>query len=133
MMIDTLLEKAPQWTGGDTPENGRVVMSQCSLVRNLADFPFPARCNEEEKAAVVERVMAVLDNLNLLAEGRFYNLQDLDAAGTRLLSETASSIRDMTVSGSTARLSMRRDCSRMRTLVCSVETTRAVSPRPAWR
>jgi protein arginine kinase len=87
MLLDTLQEKAPLWLSGDAPEATGVLTSQCSLARNLSDFPFPARCTSEEKRAILDRVVTVLDNLNLFASGQFYSFVDLDEQSIQFLAE----------------------------------------------
>jgi protein arginine kinase len=87
MLLDTLQEKAPSWLSGDAPEASGVLISQCSVARNLSDFPFPARCTSEEKRAILDRVVTVLDNLNLFASGQFYSFVDLDEQSIQFLAE----------------------------------------------
>ncbi len=87
MVVDTLLDRLPPWVGEETPDSALVLHSHCTLVRNLADFPFPNRCSDEEKLAVTNRVVALLDSLNMLANGRYYALQDLTPGERRFLAE----------------------------------------------
>ncbi len=89
MLLDTLQDKLPAWFSDaeSGPEGEMAVLSQCSLGRNLADFPFPAQCSNDEQQAVLDRVAGVLDNLNLLASGRFYRLKELDPEELRFLAE----------------------------------------------
>ncbi len=90
-MVETLLDKAPLWLAGDGPEASVVVASECSLLRNLADFPFPARCSEEERRSIEERMMDVLERVDLLANGQYCPLSTSLLAGNsseeRLLAE----------------------------------------------
>ena len=87
MVVDTLLDKMPLWISDDAPDAGICVLSQGTLVRNLADFPFAHRCSEDEKRTIETRVLGVLDNLNLLSSGRYYSFQDLDTKEIRFLAE----------------------------------------------
>lgn len=59
-MIETLLENKVRWLAGDGPQGGRVVYSRCVLSRNLADFPFPARCSMDERSAIEERLLGAM-------------------------------------------------------------------------
>ncbi|MBI4557206.1 MAG: hypothetical protein HY706_06445 [Candidatus Hydrogenedentes bacterium] len=86
-MVATLLEKRAQWLKGDGPEAVSVVVCRGSLYRNLADFPFPARCSPDEKKAVEDRVWNVLESSNLLAGGQYYSFRDLDPKVARFLAE----------------------------------------------
>ena len=87
MLLDTLQEKVPLWLSDDAPEATGAVVSQCCIARNLSDFPFPERCAEEEKKSVLDRVVTVLDNLDLFAGGHFYSLEELDDQSIRFLAE----------------------------------------------
>ena len=86
-MLETLLNKNSTWLSGKGPDADVAVYSQCRLVRNLADFPYPNQCTSEEKQAIVDRVVATLDSLNLLSEGKYYSLEELDNREARFLME----------------------------------------------
>lgn len=86
-MLETLLEREAQWLSGDGPEADVAVFSLCQLFRNLADFPFPGQCTEDEKRMIEERVLGVLDSLNLLATGQYCSFSDLDPREQRFLVE----------------------------------------------
>lgn len=73
-MIEMLLDRSPAWLDGNGSDACTVLASECSLLRNLADFAFPARCADEERHAVEQRVIRTLDVANLLASGRYYAL-----------------------------------------------------------
>lgn len=86
-MLETLLERKAQWLTGEGPESDVAVYSLCQLFRNLADFPFPGQCTDDEKQSVEERVLGVLDSLNLLATGQYWSFADLDGREQRFLVE----------------------------------------------
>ena len=87
MAVDPLLDKNPIWLTDATPEAGIAVLCQCSLARNLSDFPFPARCSEDERGAVEARITDILDNLNLLSTGEYYSLPALHPNEIQFLAE----------------------------------------------
>jgi protein arginine kinase len=87
MVVNMLPDKLPQWLIDDAPEGAAAVLCQCSLARNLSDFPFPARCTEDEKRVIEARVLGVLDGLNLLSTGHYYSLPDLTSRERRFLAE----------------------------------------------
>ncbi len=96
MVVDTLLDKMPAWLAEDGGADTSVVLAtQCTLVRNLADFPFPHRCSDEDRHAVETRVVATLDSLNLLSSGRYYSLQELSGKEQRFLAERRLITQDM--------------------------------------
>ena len=86
-MLETLLEREAQWLSGDGPEADVAVYSLCQLFRNLADFPYPDQCTEDEKRMIEERVLGVLESLNLLASGQYCSFLDLDSREQRFLVE----------------------------------------------
>lgn len=85
--VETMLTRSPRWFQEETAQVSGVLFSQCTLSRNLSDFPFPLRCTEDEKQAVVDRVVSALDSVNLLSSGTFYSLADLDPVQIRFLAE----------------------------------------------
>lgn len=87
MIVETLLDKAPPWCGADAPDAPLVLWSQCSVARNLSDYPFPRRCSPEEKRSVEHRILEALEGANLLAAGRYYSLDGLDSQEARFLAE----------------------------------------------
>ena len=87
MLTETLLEKPPLWTLDEGPEASGAVLTQATLVRNLADFHFVQRCTEEEKAAIEGRVTGALENLNLFSAGHYYSFAELDYKEMRFLAE----------------------------------------------
>lgn len=96
MVVDTLLDKLPAWLAGESAVDTTVVLAtQCTLARNLGDFPFPHRCSDEDRRAVETRVLNTLDNLNLLASGRYYPMQELCGREQCFLAERRIVTRDM--------------------------------------
>lgn len=73
-MNEALLDNTPLWLSGDGPEAPVVVASLCSLMRNLVDFPFPARCSEGDLQSVEACVAGVLERTRLLDTGEYCSL-----------------------------------------------------------
>jgi len=86
-MVEALFDKVAPWLAGDGPEAAWAVCCQCSLLRNLSDFPFPPTCSEDEKRSVEERVLGVLDNQNLLATGQYCSMANLTRREAHVLAE----------------------------------------------
>lgn len=95
MTVHSLFEAMPLWLAGDTPEADVAVLSVCTLSRNLADVPFPARCSETERAEVEARMVRTLDSLSLLSSGHYLSLQDLSQREVRLLAERKLITREL--------------------------------------
>lgn len=86
-MTEALLEKEAPWFAGDGPESAAVIWSQCCLLRNLSDFPFPLACSEEERRAVEERAIHVLEKGVLPFSGRYHAVSSLSRDTVAALAE----------------------------------------------
>ncbi len=74
------MAKAPEWILDTGPEEWVAVAAHCTLARNLADLPFPARCGEEDRLAAAHRVsLAVERNLSGAARVEFGGADALEA------------------------------------------------------
>ncbi|MBP8130609.1 MAG: hypothetical protein KA184_13605 [Candidatus Hydrogenedentes bacterium] len=87
MLLESPVDKAPSWCSDNGPRAESAVLCQCTLVRNLADFPFPDRCSLDEKESVERRLLSVFDSLNLLSSGVYYSLPRLTPKESRFLVE----------------------------------------------
>lgn len=86
-MVETLLDREAEWISGSGTEADVAVYTCCELYRNLADFPFPGQCTDDEKSAIEDRIVGLLDTLNLTASGRYWSFQELDARERQFLAE----------------------------------------------
>ncbi|MCC6697464.1 MAG: hypothetical protein IT365_17680 [Candidatus Hydrogenedentes bacterium] len=86
-MLRTLLDRPARWFASSGPDEDCVVYTQLSLVRNLADFPFPDRCSDDEKRAVEDQILSVLEHSEHFAWGQYYPLSELGEHDARLLVE----------------------------------------------
>ena len=73
-MFETLIDERIEWVADDGPEADVVLYCRGLLSRNLADFPFPARCSYDERHAVEERVIQAV-----ASTGRFGDYCSLEA------------------------------------------------------
>ena len=87
VMVETLLDKPASWLAGDGPDASIAISCQCALIRNLSGFPLPGACVDDDRHMIEERVLNVLDNLNLLTRGQYWSLPNLDAREARFLVE----------------------------------------------
>jgi protein arginine kinase len=85
--LHTLRQQLPQWSSCEAPEGAIALFSHCSAGRNLADFPYPQRCSEDEKSAVEAHVIHALDSLASFTDGHYYSLTDLTSQEIRFLAE----------------------------------------------
>jgi protein arginine kinase len=86
-MLETLLETAPDWLDATGPDAAVVVNARGTLSRNLAEFPFPQRCNESDLQTVEQRVLEALQDAGVMDEGRYYPLADLTPQEVGVLAE----------------------------------------------
>lgn len=86
-MVETLLKKHVEWLSGNGESSDTVHYCRCRLFRNLADFPFPSQCTDDEKRSIEERILGVLESLNLLESGQYWSLSDLSETEQRFLAE----------------------------------------------
>jgi protein arginine kinase len=87
MLTHTLLQRLPAWVTTEGPEGGEVILSQCTLSRNLADIPFPVRASEADAQAALDRITSALDALGMYNQGHFLSAQDLQRRELRFLAE----------------------------------------------
>jgi len=95
MVVSPLVERLPQWTSPSVPDQAEALCSHVTATRNLADFPFPERCTEEEKRGAEERIVQALEHVNLLAKGNYFPLDELDTTARRFLAERRLLTMDM--------------------------------------
>lgn len=86
-MVETLLDKPASWLAGDGPDATIAMSCQCALIRNLSGFPLSSSCSDDDRYMIEERVLNVLDNLNLLTNGQYCSLSSLDSREARFLVE----------------------------------------------
>ena len=94
-MIETMTNKAPKWLDASGPDADIVISTHCRLVRNLADYPFPEQCTDEEKSQVEGRILDALHNMNVLDKAEYYPLQELDELEAQFLIERELITSDM--------------------------------------
>lgn len=87
MLAQRPINKSPAWLAADESSPAGAVLGQLSLVRNLADFPFPERCTAEERRQVEQRVLGVLESAGFLSGGAYHPLADIEPLDARLLAE----------------------------------------------
>ncbi len=86
-MLESLLEKPAQWLAASGVDADIVVGCRGVLRRNLADYPFPAQCSDDQRIAVEERLLEALDGTGLFDGARYYAFDELDQHEVLFLSE----------------------------------------------
>ena len=87
--------RVPDWIGGAAPDQWIAIVSHCTLVRNLSDFAFPARCGEDERHAVEARALDAFERINLFGAGRYHASANLDSLAWQFLGERRIASREI--------------------------------------
>ena len=87
MDLQSLVKKAPSWLSGADDAGGIVVSCRARLARNLAAFPFSTKITEDQRAEVVQRVLAGAKGSSQMSNATFFDMSSLDGNQRRLLVE----------------------------------------------
>jgi len=101
-VVQMLVDRSADWQSGTGPEAIVAPSTSGRLMRNLADFPFPGQCSEDEKAGVQDRVLGGLEHAGYLKQGQYCLVDQLDGRSARVLRERGI-ISDAMVEGTGAR------------------------------
>ncbi|MGI6461420.1 MAG: hypothetical protein ACOX5J_15255 [Candidatus Hydrogenedentales bacterium] len=94
-MLETLLEKKARWLSGEGPEADLVIESGGTLVRNLADLPFPGLASDDELHNVLDRVLGAMEGHGMFRSGQFFMIEHLEPRVLRFLLERRLITPDM--------------------------------------
>ena len=87
-MLEHMLNHRPLWLVSPArPEASIAVSSRVRLARNLADLPFPHRCNTTQRRQVVERGLAAAAKTTFLQDADVFLLEELSPVDRQLLVE----------------------------------------------
>jgi len=86
-MVETLFEKPLLWLNGEGAHADIALFSCGSVVRNLADLPFPARCSEEELRTAEDRVLTMIESDDFAISGQYCAMDSLDEREVLFLRE----------------------------------------------
>lgn len=86
-MIEPMLQSTSQWLDAQGPNADIVLSTQCRLLRNLADYPFPGQCTHDEKKTIETNILSVLENMNFMSNGQYYTLPAIDETEAHVLRE----------------------------------------------
>ncbi len=87
MNLDTLVSQLGEWLRGSGPETDVVVSTRIRLARNLADFPFTTRADQQQKAAVVRRFRDALAKIRVPYTLEYCDVSALGPLDRQLLVE----------------------------------------------
>ena len=87
MKLDDLVTSSHSWMQGNGPESDIVFSSRVRLARNLADNIFPNRATPNEKAQVLERILAAVKDLEHFKDGLTLKMDELEELDKQFLAE----------------------------------------------
>ena len=85
--IDTLTHTSGEWLRGTGPESDIVISSRIRLARNLAQFPFPNRADDDTKAQIEEILRSKLDQLRIDTKLSYVDVARLENLDRQFLVE----------------------------------------------
>lgn len=87
MDLDSLTKSSGEWLKGTGPESDIVVSSRVRLARNLAQFPFLNRANQQIRSEVEEYLREKVKNLDTVGDIDYINVDELEAIDRQFLVE----------------------------------------------
>ena len=87
MDIDSLTQTSGEWLRGTGPEADIVISSRVRLARNLAQFAFPNRADDDAKAEIEETLRSKLDDLSIGTKLSYVDVARLETLDRQFLVE----------------------------------------------
>lgn len=72
MNLDELIGQSGEWLKGSGPDSDIVISSRVRLARNLSQYPFLTRANEQQRAEIHEAIRRALAKVGLGENGHLY-------------------------------------------------------------
>jgi len=99
MKLDDLVTGGHSWMHGNGPDSDLVFSSRVRLARNLADCIFPSRATPNEKAQVLDRILAAVTDLEHFKNGLVLKMDELDELDKQFLAERYLISRELAGAG----------------------------------
>ncbi len=87
MDIDSLTHTSGEWLRGSGPDSDIVISSRIRLARNLAQFPFPNRADDDTKSRIEELLRSHLDQLRVGTKLSYVDVARLETLDRQFLVE----------------------------------------------
>jgi protein arginine kinase len=94
-VLGSVLERPAGWVDGSGQDSDIVLMSQCKLYRNLADYPFPQNCSDGDKEHIENRVLNVLENTSMFISGHYVSFPKQEKERAAVLFERGLTSADL--------------------------------------
>jgi protein arginine kinase len=85
--IDSLTHTSGEWLRGSGPDSDIVISSRIRLARNLAQFPFPNRADDDAKSRIEELLRTHLDQLRVGTKLSYVDVARLETLDRQFLVE----------------------------------------------
>src|SRR5688572_19738062 len=85
--LDELAKKCGEWLRGSGPQSDIVMSSRIRLARNLADFPFIRRCNEQDRAGISKSIRGAMKKVSDWNESLYIDVAGLPDVDRQFLVE----------------------------------------------
>ncbi len=85
--LDELAQRCGEWLRGSGPQSDIVMSSRIRLARNLADFPFVRRCNDQDRNGVEKAVRNAMDKVADWNDFAYVNVANLPTVDRQFLVE----------------------------------------------
>jgi len=85
--VQNVFENPAPWLAGHGPHEDVVLGCLGYLSRNLAEFPFPERCDDEERRTIEDRVRQAASQTHLFRDAQYLAADDFPPYGVRFLAE----------------------------------------------
>jgi protein arginine kinase len=99
MNLNDLVKTRHTWMCGDGPDADIVFSSRVRLARNLANSIFPNRATPNEKAQVLERIVAAVGQLDQFRHGLVLKMDETDDLDKQFLAERYLISRELAAAG----------------------------------
>jgi len=93
--LDSVMENPGGWIDGSGQDSDIVLMTQCKVYRNLADYPYPENCRDGDKEHIENRVLNVLENISALKPGHYVSFPKQEKEQASILSERGLTSPDL--------------------------------------
>lgn len=93
--LEELASRCGEWLRGSGPESDIVISSRIRLARNLADFPFIRRCNETDRAKIVDVFKSQMSSVDYFKDLSYVDVDSLPDVDRQFLVERQLMSREL--------------------------------------
>ncbi len=87
MKLEKLASQCGEWLRGSGPESDIVISSRIRLARNLADFPFIRKCNDQDRESIERVLRERIESVGAWSGASYFDVSELDTVDRQFLVE----------------------------------------------